>query len=179
MNKIYIERKEPAVITALAFMGAAAIIRIIYFSLVRVDTVKFMFQFLMPLLAAILFYIFVIFFGRKRFALTCIPVFLGVAFFVIKSLGFPSVVHTVLRILLYSLVAALYTLTATGIIPTKIPALLVFGLPFIYHLFVEDMKKYVFASPAVPFVEWLPEISVLYIMAALFFISLSMKKAQR
>jgi hypothetical protein len=38
------------------------------------------------------------------------------------------------------------------------------------------MKIYVLAKPPVPFVEWLPEISVLLIMAGLLSLSIAMKK---
>lgn len=179
MAGIYIERKDTASVLSMAFMGASALIRLIYFILVPCDTAKLVFQFFLPLAAAVLFEIFMIFYGGRRFYLTCIPVAMGICFFVIKSLGFKDTLHTVLCILLYTAVAVLYSLTATGVIKTKLLCMLVFGLPFLYHLFVEDTQKYVFAQPPVPFEGWLPEISVLLIMASLFFLTLAMKKQNK
>jgi hypothetical protein len=44
---------------------------------------------------------------------------------------------------------------------------------------VEDTQLYIFADPPVPFLEWLPEISVLMIMAALLSISVALEKRDR
>ena len=76
---------------------------------------------------------------RKAFFVSVLPVLLGVVFFIIKSLTFESKIHMVLCVLLYLVVAVLYTGTVTGSIGTKwlLPPL--FGLPFIYHVFVEDL----------------------------------------
>jgi len=41
---------------------------------------------------------------------------------------------------------------------------------------VEDMKLYILAHPPVPFIEWLPEISVLLIMTGLLCLSIGMQK---
>ena len=43
---------------------------------------------------------------------------------------------------------------------------------------VEDMQIYILADPRPPFFEWLPEISVLCIMAALLCVSVAMKKKE-
>ena len=126
--------------------------------------------------AAVVFFVAVVFFGRKLPQLTALPVAMGVAFFAYKALGFPSRVHTALCLLLYAGVLALYALTVFGVIRTKYLLYPLFGLPFLYHLFVEDTQKYFFAEPPVPVFEWLPEISVLCIMASLFFISVSLEK---
>jgi hypothetical protein len=77
---------------------------------------------------------------------------------------------------LYTLVLLLYSATVLGFLPSKKLLYPLFGLPLIYHIFVEDMKIYVLAKPPVPFVEWLPEISVLLIMAGLLSLSIAMKK---
>jgi hypothetical protein len=41
---------------------------------------------------------------------------------------------------------------------------------------VEDTQYYFFASPPVPFVQWLPEMSVLCIMAALLCASIALQR---
>jgi len=99
-----------------------------------------------------------------------------VLFFFLKSFTFAAVIHTVLCILLYITVFVLYTLTIFGYIRTKLLLYPLFGLPLAYHIFIEDMKLYILADPPVPFVEWLPELSVLCIMAALLSLSVGIQK---
>ena len=100
----------------------------------------------------------------------------GVVFFVLKAMDFAPL-HRNLCLLLYTAVLVLYFLTVLGIIPTVKLLYPLFGLPFLYHVFVEDTKAYFFADPPVPVVEWMPEISVLCIMASLFCLTFSMKKS--
>jgi len=97
-------------------------------------------------------------------------VWLGCAFFALKALTFPSVLHTVLCLCLYALVLVLYTATVTGRVPTQKLLIPLFALPLLYHIFVEDMQK------TWTLHTFLPELSVLCCMAALLCISLAMKK---
>lgn len=101
---------------------------------------------------------------------------LGVVFFIIKATGFDSVLHTVLCIILYMLVAGIYFSTVFGIIGTKWLLLPLFGLPFLYHVFVDDLSTILGSSGAMTLEEWLPELSVLCIMLSLFFICFAMKE---
>ena len=114
--------------------------------------------------------------GKRVFSLTAIPVILGVVFFIIKALGFDSVLHTILCILLYLLVAMLYTGTVFGVVRTKWLLLPLFGLPFVYHILVEDRNTFLANENAMSLAEWLPEISVLCIMAALLCTCFAMKR---
>ena len=84
--------------------------------------------------------------------------------------------HRLFCTLLYYAVLHLYILTVEGILPTKKLLYPLFGLPLCYHIFVEDMQMYILASPKPPFVEWLPEISVLCIMASLLAVSFAIRK---
>ena len=85
-------------------------------------------------------------------------------------------IATVLCLCLYALVAVLYTATVTGRVPTQKLLWPLFALPLLYHIFVEDLQLYVFAEPPVPYFEWLPEISVLLIMAGLLCVSLGLER---
>ena len=128
-------------------------------------------QILLPLAANLSFVLILLRDGRDRLYRTAIPVWLGCVFFAVKALGFPSRLHTVLCLLLYALVAVLYTLTVTGRVPTQKLLWLLFGLPLLYHIFVEDTQK-----AGWPLHDWLPEISVLFCMGALLLVSLAMRK---
>ncbi len=175
-SRYFINRKNPLALLSVALMLACAVIRIVYYTS-RQMTPQILWIYLVnTVAAAVIFFVAVVFFGRKLPQLTALPVAMGVAFFAYKAIGFPSRVHTALCLILYTGVFALYTLTVFGVIRTKYLLYPLFGLPFLYHLFVEDTRKYFFAEPPVPVFEWLPEISVLCIMASLFFISVSLEK---
>ena len=140
------------------------------------DTAFIYTQIALPVLCNVLFIIIVLYMGKRLFSLTFIPVLLGVVFFIIKALGFDSIIHTILCILLYLLVAMLYTGTVFGVIRTKWLLVPLFGLPFLYHILVEDRNTLLANENAMSLAEWLPEISVLCIMLALLFITFAMKK---
>lgn len=160
-----------SVLSAL-FMVCSAVVRIVWAGgEASLSTGILWFQVFLPLLANVTFVAILFRDGRERLYRSAIPVWLGCVFFAVKALGFPSLIHTVLCLLLYALVAVLYTATVTGHVPTQKLLWLLFGLPMLYHIFVEDTQK-----TGWPIHDWLPEISVLCCMAALLCISLAMKK---
>lgn len=133
-------------------------------------------QILLPVLCNLLFVVVILYMGRRFFALSCVPVILGVVFFIIKALGFDSVIHMILCICLYLAVAIIYTATVFGVIRTKWLLAPLFGLPLLYHIFVEDLSTLRADENAMSLGEWLPEISVLCIMLSLLLICFAMKK---
>ena len=174
--KYYIEPRKFSSVLAISLMLISACIRTVYYLSSEMTALVFWLYFINTVLASIIFTFVIVFCGKTHPQLTFIPVAMGVVFFIVKAFTFESLVHTVLCIFLYFLVLAIYSLTVFGIIPTKKLLYPLFGLPLLYHIFVEDMKLYVFAKPAVPFFEWLPEISILMIMGALFSLSFSLKR---
>ena len=130
-----------------------------------------LFQILLPLTANVCFVGILFLDGRERLYRSAVPVWLGCIFFAVKALSFPSLLHTVLCLLLYALVAVLYTATVVGHVPTQAPLWLLFGLPMVYHIIVEGRQKIGW-----PVHDWLPEISVLCCMAALLCLSLAMRR---
>ena len=133
-------------------------------------------QILLPVLCNLLFVVVILYMGRRFFALSCVPVILGVVFFIIKALGFDSVIHMILCICLYLAVAIIYTATVFGVIRTKWLLAPLFGLPLLYHIFVDDLSTLRADENAMSLGEWLPEISVLCIMLSLLLICFAMKK---
>ncbi len=140
------------------------------------DRVNFIMLVLLPVCCCIMLGLCILLFGKKGFFLSVIPVLLGVVFFVYKSLSFTSWTHTVLCILLYLTVAVVYTATVFGWIHTKwlLPPL--FGIPFLYHLIIEDIPRLSDTVNPVTFLDGMQEISILGIMAALFCIGMGLKK---
>ena len=174
--KFSVERGSFGVQAMMILLGLSVIFRIIGCWGLWTDRNYLVFQIGLPIFSALLMILFVWFFGRRALWLTVIPVFLGVVFFIIKSLGFESQLHTVLCILLYIVVLVLYTCTVFGIVKTKWFLVALFGLPFLYHIFVEDLAALRDTANPVSFADGMQEMGVLCIMLGLLFLSLSMKK---
>lgn len=161
---------------AMILLVLSAIFRVIGCWGLWTDRVYAVMMILLPVCCCLLLVLCILLFGKKGFFLSCIPVLLGVVFFVFKSLSFDSWVHMVLCILLYMLVAVVYTGTVFGWIHTKwlLPPL--FGLPFLYHVIVEDLPALSNTAEPVTFASGMQEMSVLCIMAAMFCIGMGLKK---
>lgn len=158
------------VMLSLVFMLASAVLRIVWACGWGVSGKLFWAQVVLPLLANLTFLTTVLRDGRDRLFRTAIPVWFGCAFFALKALTFPSMLHTVLCLCLYALVLVLYTTTVTGRIPTQRLLIPLFALPLLYHVFVEDLGR------AWTLGALLQELSVLCCMAALLCVSIAMKK---
>ena len=173
-----VSRKNIFVKLSALLMGLSALLRLFgYWGFWANKDAAFIYtQIALPVLCNVLFIVIVLYMGKRFFSLTAIPVLLGVVFFIIKALGFDNILHTVLCILLYLVVAMLYTGTVFGVIRTKWLLVPLFGLPFLYHILVEDRNTLLANEKAMSLAEWLPEISVLCIMLALLLIIFAMKK---
>ena len=174
--KFYTERNSFGVQAMIILMALSVAFRVIGCWGLWSDRSFALSQIALPIGSALLLMVFVWLFGRRALWTTFIPVILGAVFFIVKSLGFESMVHTVLCILLYAAVIALYTGTVFGVIRTKWILAALFGLPFLYHIFVEDLPALRDTANPVSFSSGMQEMSVLCIMLGLFCLSLSMKK---
>lgn len=172
--KFYVEKNSALVHAAVIFMALSAVFRLVGCWGMWGDQFFAASQIGLPLVCNLLFILFILLLGGRAFWTTSLPVILGVVFFIIKSFTFDSWLHTVLCILLYMLVAVLYSATAFGIIRTKWLLVPLFGLPFIYHVAVEDAAA--LRAETVTFAAGMQEVSVLCIMLALLFTALAMKK---
>jgi hypothetical protein len=158
----------------LGMMAVSVLIRTVYFAVEGGSAALLLVHWLLPVLAAVTFF-FVVLKGLPA-EYTALGVLFGVVFFMVKAFTFATRLHTVLCLILYLTVLCLYSATVFGVIPTKKLLYPLFWLPLLYHIFVEDMQLYVFAEPPVPYFEWLPEISVLLIMAGLLCISIGLDR---
>lgn len=172
--KFFVDKNSALVHASIIFMALSAVFRLAGCWGMLGDSFFAATQLALPLICNLLFIVCILLFGSRAFWTTSVPVILGVVFFIIKSFTFTSVLHTVLCILLYVLVAVLYTATVFGVVPTKWLLVPLFGLPFIYHIAVEDLAALRDASVTVA--SALQEISVLFIMLALLLAALAMKK---
>lgn len=169
---ITISRTHPAAITACCLMALSAAIRLWHFLSGPLTPFDLWVQLVLPTAAALVFLTGFVLNQIKPASL--ISVVLGVVFFILKATTFAPL-HQALCTVLYCAVLVLYSLTVLGYLPTKKLLYPLFGLPLLYHIFVEDTQAYFFADPPVPVWYWMPEISVLCIMAGLLSLSFAMK----
>lgn len=174
--KYYVEKQSPWVQAAIILMALSAVFRLIGCWGLWTDSFFVASQIALPLCCNLLFILCILLFGKRLFCLTSIPVLLGVVFFIIKAFSFESWIHMILCLVLYLLVALVYTATAFGIVRTKWLLVPLFGLPFLYHVFVEDLAAMRDTANPVTLSAGLQEISVLCIMLSLLFVAFAMKK---
>ena len=174
--RFFIDSKSVCARTAMALMALSALFRVIGCWESMGDKLFAITQIVRPISCCLLFIVCILLFGKRWFFLSSIPLLFGVVFFILKSFTFESWLHTVLCIMLYLLVALLYTATVFGAIRTKWLLVPLFGLPFLYHIFYED----VLAIKAGSFTLFtgLQEISVLCIMLALLFTAFGLNKVK-
>ena len=107
-------------------------------------------------------------FGRRTIVPLTAPVAGFVVFFLYKALSFSSVLHTVLCSILYLAVLVFFLLTALGVLRTRIFLVLLAGLPLLVHI-IMDLSDYE------GFFLFLPELSVLLLMASLLCLALRLR----
>lgn len=171
---VTIPRKGPALYGALIFMALAAVIRLAYYLPMIMEPKARLLHLWMPVAAAAVFLVGFALDGKWTKPAAIGAVVIGVAFFILKAASFAPL-HRALCTVLYLAVLVLFTATILGLLPTKKLLYPLFGLPLAYHILVEDTRYYFFADPPVPMWQWMPEISVLCIMAALLCLSASLE----
>ena len=177
-GKFYVERSSFGVQAMVILLALSVVFRIIGCWGLWNDRNFAILQIALPVFSALLMIASIELFGKRALWVSFLPVLLGAVFFIIKSLGFESLLHTILCIVLYVAVIVLYFCTVFNILPTKWVLVLLFGLPFLYHIFVEDLAALRDTENPVSFAAGMQEMGVLCIMLGLFFLSVSMKKTQ-
>ncbi len=158
------------------FLALAIVFRIIGCFTLWGNKVDFLMLLVLPVCACLLMILCILIFGSKGFFMSFIPVLLGLAFFAFKLLFNTSWVSTVLRLVLYVAIAVIYTATVIGWIHSKwlLPPL--FGLPFLYHVFVQDIPALMNTAEPVTFSAGMDELSILGIIGAMFCVGIGLKK---
>lgn len=176
--RFYTERGSFGIQATVILMSLSAVFRVIGCWGMWNDRSYAITQIALPVISALLLAVCVWLLGKHALWLSFIPVTLGAVFFIVKAMNFDSQLHMILCVLLYIAVIALYGCTVFGIIRTKWILVLLFGIPFLYHIFVEDLPALRDTANPVSFASGMQEMGVLCIMLGLFFLSVSMKKAE-
>lgn len=171
---VTIPKKSPWVYTACGLFALSAILRLWHYLPQKMDSFTLWVQLVMPVCAATVFLAGMALGGKNAKYAAITATVIGVAFFILKSTTFAPL-HQTLCTILYTAVLVLFCGTMLGLFPTKKLLYPLFGLPLIYHILIEDTQAYFFADPPVPVWYWMPEISVLCIMAGLLCLSVSLK----
>lgn len=172
---------------AAALMALAAVLRIVYYAVCGangIPTVGSVWLLaVLPTVAAVLFVLNLLIRGRNKLYKTSFSVLLGAGFFVARIFyllgedgsAVKSPWHAALCCVLYFAAWLIWDLTVNGArIKTKLPAILVYSLPIVYHLAIEDIPHWVRNGTSL--LEMLPELSVLLIMSALLTASVGLQK---
>ncbi len=136
-------------------------------------------QVILPVLCAALMIVFLIGFGKEKLSLTLIPLTLGVISFIFKLFidpRFTGILHHVVCAILYSAIIVLWQLTVSGKIKNKWVIVILFALPFLFHIFAEDLPVVMGFSPALSTSMWLKEFSMLCIMFGLSMCGMAFEK---
>lgn len=130
-------------------------------------------------LSAALFIVVILKFGRKALRLSILPVFIGLLNLVFKLILDPrgaGALHHSSAIALYLSVFVLWTLTVLYVIRTKWVLALLFLVPFVKHVFADDLPVLLGTAEPVSVSTWLKEISMLLLMLAYFFCAVSFER---
>ena len=175
-TRFYLDKTGFFAESAMIFLALAIVFRIIGCFTLWGNKVDFLMLLVLPVCACLLMILCILIFGGKGFFLSFIPVLMGLAFFAFKLLFSTSWVSTVLRLVLYLAIAVIYTATVIGWIHTKwlLPPL--FGLPFLYHVFVQDIPALLNTAEPVTFSAGMDELSILGIIGAMFCVGIGLKK---
>ena len=131
---------------------------------------------LLPVLGAALMIAAIVFFGRTALWMTAFPVCLGVIGFAFKLVIDPngqSVLHHISAVVLYFMLVLIWALTVFYVIRTKWILAVLLIIPFIKHIFVNDLPVLTGAAASISASSWLKEACILSFLLALFFCAVS------
>jgi hypothetical protein len=171
--RYYVERRSFSTLSGCVFMALSILLRLVWCNVYPQSAAArgMALHVGLPVLSCALFILCLLFFGKTALWLSFFPALAGVIFFMLKAATFLWW-HRLLCTLLYLLVALLYGCAAFSILPIKKLLIPLFGLPLIFHIFVEDL----IINAPMPVESWLQEGSVLCIMAGLLCVSLAMRR---
>lgn len=182
--KYYIDRKSFCGTTACIFMLFAIIARFIGAVCdggATGDTFELVAYVFLPMVCCLLYIFSIVFFGRKAFWVSNIPVIMGVMFFILRLSTQDNIlgqavppVRALISLAVYLIIVSVYAGTVYGGIKTKWILVLLFILPLAYHAAVEDYPAV--AAGTVEIYPLMMELSVLFILLGLIFAALGLKK---
>lgn len=134
---------------------------------------------LLPVLSAFLMILVMLMFGQDRLWLSIVPLSMGVVSFFFKLVVDPrgtSMIHHIAASILYVAVIMLWALTVFYVIKTKWVLALLFMIPFVKHIAMNDIPVLLGTAEPVAISIWLKEFSMLLLMLGLSLCAMSFDK---
>ena len=168
----YINRCNPLVWLSAAMMIGSAVARIFAYRLYGMPNgALYATQIPLTVLSAALFVLILFAYGPTRVYRTSIPVILGCLCFAHRAAAF-TLWHRLLCWLLFVVMAVCFTRTISGKLRSKLWAMLIFLLPLLFLLFVEDAFLYRYNTLE----QWLPELPSLGALAGVLLLLLALRR---
>lgn len=175
-KKLFVERDGFWTEAAMLLMALAMVFRLIG-SIGRWDDLHYMStQVALPVFGGLLFLLCLLFFGRRAFWTTVIPVVAGVVFFIFRVMGLENEWEKVGWIAFYVVIVVFYTMSfSLPKLKWLLAAFLLLAMA--YHIGLKDLPRLMDLENPVSFVEGMDEMSVLGAILSLLFVSFAMKTA--
>ena len=135
---------------------------------------------LLTVLSAVLMIVMTLKFGQKALWVSIFPVIIGVLGFAFKLFIDPretSLLHHIFAAVLYAAIIAIWSLTVLYIIRTKWLLVILFLIPFLKHVIMNDLPVLLRKADPVSGSTWMKELCMLFFMLAMMFSAMSFEKA--
>ncbi len=162
--------RHPAGVLSIIAFSLSVVLRIAGYADRLGDPLFSITQIALPTLSALCMILVMIKFGQKSLWLSIFPVFLGLLSFMFKLFIDPrkvSFLHHFAAIVLYIAIGVLWALTVFKIIKTKWILVILFLLPFVKHVLMDDLPVLLGIAPPITTDTILKELCMLLTMLAL------------
>ena len=134
----------------------------------------------LTVLSAVLMIVMTLKFGQKALWVSIFPVVIGVLGFAFKLFIDPregSLLHHISAAVLYAAIIVIWSLTVLYIIRTKWLLVILFLVPFLKHVMLNDLPVLLGTADPVSVSTWMKELCMLFFMLAMTFSAMSFEKA--
>lgn len=177
-KKLYVERDGFWTEAAMLLMALAMVFRLIG-SIGRWEDMHYMTtQVALPIVSGLLYLLCLLFFGKRAFWTTVIPVVAGLVFFIFRIMGLESEWLKVGWIAFYLVIVVLYAMCFShpGL---KWALAAVLLLTLAYHIGILDLPRLMDLENPVSFLDGMEEMSILGVIFSMLFLSLAMRSGAK
>ena len=177
-KRLYVEPDGFWTEAAILFMALAIVFRLIG-SIGRWDDLHYLVTLVaLPIFSGLLFLLCLLFFSKRAFWTTVIPVVFGVVFFIFLAMKVENEMIKVGSIAAYVVIVVLYTMAFSH---PKLKWVLALALLLIFagHVVLKDLPVLMDLEHPVSFVDGMQEMSLLGIILSLLSVSLAMKMSSK
>lgn len=174
--KFYVEKTSFWPQAAAVLLGLASVFQLVGCWGRWNDRMFLLTNMVLPVAAFLLYAVFLITLGRSALWLTSLPLLAGVAFYALQVWYDDDLLLRMIGLAVCVVAAVLYVGTVVSLIRTKWLLVLLFAGPFLYRAFYRDVLALQNGGEAVLFLDGIREVSFLFVLLAMTFASLGMRK---